>query len=110
MNGPTDLMFLGEDPRPDLPDDSHRWTTLFWLVPNRFDRERAEPLSIILWQLRAWGMELRRDGRGLKLVPLFGDGGALRDMDEFNEFKDKYIKPYTDDIVRLLAELQTMTD
>jgi hypothetical protein len=99
-------MFLADDPRPELKRDSHLWRRLFRVIPKLIfpvDPIKSEALSKMMWQLRAWGVEMRWSTSGTRMS--IGGESAFEDLDEYEEFRNRFLMPYAEEIKRLLHEL-----
>lgn len=102
----NDLTFLLQDPRYDLPADSHLWRQLFRRIPLLEDRQAAMVLSPRLWHLRAWGTEIKRTHVRTEFVPVIDREMGWDSQEEFAEAKNKYLRPYANQIYQLLSALE----
>lgn len=99
------MEYLFSDPRPDLSEDSDKWTRLFKLIPALPDRNIAELLLKRLWTLRGMGVEIKSTTSGLKLIPLIGPNYSWENEKEFEELKMQYLRPYAAEIKELLRRV-----
>lgn len=101
----SDLMFLLDDPRPDLAGDSRLWKQLFRLIPRLENREAARVLSPRLYYFRAYGTKIRWTIHATEFVPVIHETLGWASLEEYKEAKQKYLRPYADDIFKLLYKL-----
>ena len=91
------------DPRPDLAEDSEKWTKLLQLAMNK----HGEELAGILHGFRCGGTRLKRGRNGYVLRPDVDPTGTLAwpSMEEYEAMRDKYLTPCREEVTKLLKEL-----
>lgn len=105
------MFFLVEDPFPKYKLDSHRWVRLFRLIPiHVLDKQIAELLSKRMWTLRSIGATMQRDLSGIRIVPILAPEGGWSTIEEYEELTVKYLKPYSNEIKRLILMVEDQTD
>ena len=91
-----------KDPRPDLISDSKLWTRLLQLA------KKEDPnLAGALHGMRCEGTRIKKGLRGYALRPDIEPAGnsAWISKREYEETRDKWLKPYQQKIIRLLEKL-----
>jgi hypothetical protein len=104
----TDLAYIYQDPRPDLPD-SPQWTLLLWSIAKQIDdNETGLLLQKRLWTLRSIGARLEGSPRnGYRIVPMYeSSGGGWVDEAHWSEMRARYIHPYGKEIIKILEVLE----
>mgnify|MGYP001175584185 CR=1 FL=1 len=79
------------DPRPDLKEDSALWDALL-----RIAETRNEQFAGVLNGFRCGGTRVRKGKSGWVLRPDIDPTGraAWESQDEYDEFKERFLKPY----------------
>ena len=91
-----------KDPRPDLISDSKLWTRLLQLA------KKEDPnLAGALHGMRCEGTRIKKGLRGYALRPDIEPAGnsAWISKREYDREKEKYLRPYQQEIIRLLEKL-----
>lgn len=90
------------DPRPDLKEDHLLWSRLLDQAS-----ERNEELAGVLHGLRCGGTRIRKVKGRYILRPDVDPSGriAWERKEDYEELRDKYLKPYTKVMIQLLGEL-----
>lgn len=94
------------DPRPHLAD-SPLWTSLFRGTAHLTDRQRAKELYFHLWSFRYHGAIIQRtSATDMKLYPIYLPDGHWLNEWEFEEMKEKFLKPYAKELNALIQRLE----
>ena len=88
------------DPRPDLPEDSELWARLLKLAA----RENSD-LVAILHAFRCLGTRIRQGRSGYVLRPDVAPIWAWPSREEYEEERDRWLKPHRREITSLLKRL-----
>lgn len=103
----NEFSYLLTDPRPDLAADSKQWQHLFRLIPTIPNKRSAFQLSTMLWSMRAWGTEIKRDERyRLKFIPYIHPAEGWESEQQFKEISTRHLAPYAETIKQLLGRLR----
>lgn len=97
---------LWEDPRPDLADDHHLWQRFLKLACNLPDEKNAFELVGVLNGIRCGGTLLVKGQSGYILRPLIDPKRGWSSQQEYEEMRDKYLKPHQKHIKVLLQVLK----
>lgn len=99
-----------EDPRPDLAEDSHLWNELLRIAYHYYEvwPERNEAFCSALNVMRGGGTRIRPGKNGWVLRPDFDETGrrAWQNQAEYDEMKEKYLRPWMECLRRALRELE----
>lgn len=100
-----DFNHLLEDPRPDL-FDTRLWERIFRIIPTLPDKTRAEILHRELWGFRSEGAFLKRQAGGSFLLWAdFGPRCGFDTEEEFEEMKNKILKPYAPELHQVMRKV-----
>ena len=96
---------LHEDPRPDLEGDHYLWERFLKLACNLPDEKEAFELVKVLNGMRCAGTRMVKGRASYILRPLIDEQKGWGSQEEYEEMRDKYLKPYSDKVKVLLKLL-----
>lgn len=93
------------DPRPDLKDDHPLWNRLLQLTFGITDDKESFEICGVLNGIRCGGTLLVKSKNGYKFQPLIDKQMGFNCREDYDELKEKYLKPHAYQIKVLLKTL-----
>lgn len=90
-----------QDPRPDLIEDSKLWKRLLNMA-----KDKNRLLAITLHGFRCCGLRIQKDSIGYVLRPEFNTNSQWQNQAEYEEYRNKWLMRYRQEIIGLLDKLE----